>query len=131
MLWQQGREYRVDVASGGESTSDTHFVDYCSSPCGPPAKTAPVSEPVVELRPAYPNPFSAQTNFRLSLQEATHVLFTVYDVSGREVGRLVDGELTPGDHRISWDGSTMPVGVYVYRLTSSQYVTSGKLIVMR
>jgi hypothetical protein len=70
----------------------------------------------IELAANYPNPFNPQTTIRYEIGATTHVRLTVFDVRGRTVAELVDGIQTPGTHRISWDASGHPGGVYWYRL---------------
>lgn len=44
----------------------------------------------------YPNPFRGRTTVQFALPEASHVTLAVYDVLGRQVALLVDGELPAG-----------------------------------
>jgi hypothetical protein len=63
----------------------------------------------------------------------------VYDVLGREVETLVDGERTAGIHTVSWDASSKPSGVYIYRLeatdpnggTGLRFVETKKMVLVR
>lgn len=64
------------------------------------------------------------------------MLLVVYDVSGREVRRLVDGLQPPGDHQIIWDGSTehgrhIPSGIYIARLVTPEYTRSIKMVLLK
>ena len=47
----------------------------------------------------------------------------MYDVLGREVARLVDGERTAGIHTVQWKAGSLPSGVYICRLSVSDGVT--------
>jgi hypothetical protein len=47
----------------------------------------------------------------------------VYDVLGREVARLVDGERTAGPHTVQWNAGSLPSGVYICRLGASDGAT--------
>jgi hypothetical protein len=42
----------------------------------------------------------------------------IYDVNGREVAVVMDEKLPAGEHRVSYDASGLPAGIYFYRLTS-------------
>ncbi|MBU1881922.1 T9SS type A sorting domain-containing protein, partial [bacterium] len=55
----------------------------------------------------------------------------VFDVSGREVARLVDGYCSVGSHEVSFDASHLSSGIYVYRLTSGVQTLSGKMVLMK
>lgn len=66
----------------------------------------------------YPNPFDATTTIRFSLPKREHVALKVFDVLGREVATLAEGEWEAGDHAVMFDAGTLPSGVYVVRLQS-------------
>ncbi len=81
---------------------------------------------------AYPNPFSEATTLRFSLDEAApDVRLAVYDVLGREVAVLVDGELDAGMHEVVLDGRDLPNGAYAYRLNVAGTVQTGSLTLLR
>ena len=71
-----------------------------------------------ELTGNYPNPFNPQTTIGFSLPEAATVRLTVYDLLGRRVALLVDGNLAAGKHEVRFDASNLPSGQYLYRLTT-------------
>jgi len=84
----------------------------------------------------YPNPFNPITTIRFALPRATAVRLVVYDIQGREVARLVDGDWPAGYHRVVWDGRDatgreMPTGLYIARLLAPGYVKSIKLVLLR
>ncbi|MFN8177538.1 MAG: GDSL-type esterase/lipase family protein [bacterium] len=80
------------------------------------------------MYPASPNPFRRETTLSYSLSTASHVLLSLYDVRGRKVGTLVDGEAAPGLHRVSLDGRALPSGVYFYRLETAAGAAVGKAV---
>jgi hypothetical protein len=67
----------------------------------------------------YPNPFNATTTISYALPSASFVNLSVYDISGRKVAELVNGMRDAGVQQVTFDGSELPSGVYIYRLTSS------------
>jgi hypothetical protein len=76
------------------------------------------------LEQNYPNPFNPTTTIEFSLLEAGHASLIVYDVLGREVARLVDGQLDAGAHQRVWSGvdaagRSVASGLYMYRLESN------------
>jgi hypothetical protein len=79
----------------------------------------------------YPNPFNPSTTFTFYIQRFTFVIFSVYDLLGREVATLVNEAMQPGDHTVTWDASGMPSGVYFYRLTAGGFSQSRKLVLLR
>jgi hypothetical protein len=68
-----------------------------------------------------PNPFSLSTSILYRLPEPSVVSLTVYDVTGRVLDRLVDGEVPAGDHHETWsgvdrNGVSRGAGVYYLRM---------------
>jgi hypothetical protein len=70
----------------------------------------------------YPNPSGSEVYFPVSLEAAGNVTLTVYDLSGRTVSVVHDGELAAGSHQLVWNGRSgedaAPMGIYVARLVS-------------
>ena len=73
----------------------------------------------------YPNPFNPVTNIAFKVggtgnrQQAIGnrvVRLAVYDLLGREVAVLVDGQQEPGDYSATWDATGMPSGTYFCRM---------------
>ena len=73
------------------------------------------------LHQNYPNPFNPTTTIRFSLSRREHVTLKVFDVLGREVTILVDGELNPGEHSVVFNATGLPSGEYFYRLSSPTF----------
>ena len=75
---------------------------------------APDEQPVTtNLLPGYPNPFNHTTNFILELAQRDQVQVEVYNIAGRKVATLVDGQLEQGRHTLAFDASGLASGVYV------------------
>ena len=68
------------------------------------------------LEQNYPNPFNPRTVIRYGLPTSCEVRLGVYDVLGREVCLLVDAKKDAGVHDVTFDGSHLASGVYLYRL---------------
>ncbi len=83
------------------------------------------------LSPAYPNPFNAQTTISYALPKAGHVSLTVYNVMGQKVATLADGFQQAGEHRIIWDATDTPSGVYFYRLKAGEMSRTEKCILLK
>lgn len=78
-----------------------------------------------------PNPFNPLTEIRYALPVDTPVRLAVYDVTGREVARLVDGQCPAGFHRATWDGSRMGAGVYFYRVEAGSFIATRRMVLSR
>lgn len=80
---------------------------------------------------AHPNPFNPATTINFSLPEASNVNLTVYDVSGRRMKTLIDDYRDAGIHEVIFNGSNLPSGIYIYRLTAANYAATGKMVLMK
>lgn len=79
----------------------------------------------------FPNPFNPTTTIRFTLPEAARVSVQVFDINGRFVGSRPAVSLPEGVQRITFDGSGLPSGIYVYRLTAGDWVGSGKMLLLK
>ena len=70
------------------------------------------------LSPNYPNPFNPSTTLAFELPQASHVTLQVYDVLGREIVRLAEGEYEPGRHEVVFDARSVASGLYVARFVA-------------
>ena len=66
----------------------------------------------------YPNPFNPTTIITYQIPKDGRVTLRVYDILGREVVTLADGNQSAGIHYAAFDGSRFASGVYFYRLTA-------------
>ena len=84
----------------------------------------------------FPNPFNSQTSFKYEIPIATHVTIAVYNVLGKKVKTLVDERKEPGFYIVYWDGvddhgESVVSGVYFYHMSSIEFNTTRKMIVVR
>ncbi len=83
------------------------------------------------LGPAMPNPGSGPRSVNFSTPVPARVTMRVFDVSGREVGTLLDGELPAGRHALRFTTERWGNGVYFFRLSMPGRVREGRLVVLR
>ncbi len=81
-----------------------------------PRETAPA--PTLMLSGSAPNPFQGSALIGFRLPEAGRVSLRLYDVRGRLVRTLLDGELPAGTHEVTLEGAGLASGTYFYRLES-------------
>ncbi len=79
----------------------------------------------------YPNPFNPTTVISFNLKEKDHVTIIVFDILGKEVARLIDGIQLEGEHSISFDGSNLPSGMYIYQLKGSNFNITKKMLLLK
>ena len=79
----------------------------------------------------FPNPFNPATTVEFQVPAFGRVSVKVYDLLGRVVATLVDGERAPGTYKIRWDASTMPSGVYFCRMTAGSFVSTRKMVLLK
>jgi len=83
------------------------------------------------LNQNYPNPFNPSTTIHFELPRAAHVILKVYNILGEEVVTLIDEEKAAGKYDIQFEGARFTSGVYFYRLTSGDFVSTKKLILIK
>ena len=85
----------------------------------------------------FPNPFNPATTLRYGVPETARVSLVVYDVLGRQIATLADGdEQAAGYHAVVWDGRNdagMPVasGLYFARMQAGRFVQTQKMILAK
>jgi hypothetical protein len=95
---------------------------------GGPRATAPAG---FALEQNYPNPFNPSTSIRFQLAEAGWVTLAVYDLLGREIAVLVDGQKAAGSYAVEFDARSLASGMYVYRLSAGSFTQSRKMMLVQ
>jgi spore coat protein A len=85
---------------------------------------------------AKPNPFNPRTEFKFSLPKAAHVHLVVYDVRGRVVNVLLEGDRAAGDYSLVWEGddqtgAKVANGTYFARLETGQDAIVKKVALLK
>ncbi|RPI13856.1 MAG: T9SS C-terminal target domain-containing protein [Ignavibacteriae bacterium] len=79
----------------------------------------------------YPNPFNPVTAIKFSVPVASHVKVAIYDITGREVAKLVDEKLDAGIHSYNWDASNFASGVYFYTFSAGSFYETRKMVLIK
>jgi len=79
----------------------------------------------------FPNPFNPVTTIAFSLREAGPVQLIVYNVNGRAIAVLADEVMSAGSHEISWNASDYGSGVYFYKLVTTDFTDTKKMILLK
>ncbi|WP_162055067.1 T9SS-dependent M36 family metallopeptidase [Pontibacter pamirensis] len=85
-----------------------------------------------ELVSSYPNPFSESTTIRFTAKESAHTVLKVYDITGREVATLFEGNAESGvKYTKDFKASNKQAGVYIYRLVNGGTAKSGTMLLVK
>lgn len=79
----------------------------------------------------YPNPFNPTTTIEYSIPKSVLVSIKIYDLLGREVRTLVNEEKSAGRYEVSFDGSELSSGIYVYSLKAGDFNKTRKLLLLK
>jgi hypothetical protein len=90
----------------------------------------------------YPNPFNPTTKIRFDVAKFPSfggvpagrgglVTLKIYDITGREVQTLVNERLQPGSYEVTFDGSQLSSGVYFYKLISSGFTETKRMVLIK
>ncbi len=79
----------------------------------------------------YPNPFNPSTLINYSIPSPGLVTLKVFDMLGREVTTLVNTQQAAGNYKVSFDASQLASGVYFYRISTNNFVSTKKMLLMK
>jgi hypothetical protein len=79
----------------------------------------------------YPNPFNAAANIGFELSRSGYTSLVLYDVTGREVATLTEGQMSAGRYTYVLNAASLAAGVYIVRLEAGRRVASQKLVLMK
>lgn len=84
----------------------------------------------------FPNPFNPTTKIEYSVKEQTNVCIEVFNVKGQKVRTLINSVVNTGNHSVVWNGkddnnNDAGSGVYFYRMSTANYSSTGKMILMK
>jgi hypothetical protein len=79
----------------------------------------------------YPNPFNPTTSIKFVIPKNENVSITIFDILGKQVSTLIDGQYPAGEHTIQWNAEGLSSGVYFYRLMSTSYIGTRKLLLLK
>ncbi len=116
-----------DTLHGWAVTSDGEILAYnplvTSVKGGPPGENIPRQ---YSLSQNYPNPFNPTTSIVYALPTSSKVVLKIFDIVGREVFTLVNTDQPAGTYTVSFDGTNLASGIYLYRLFASGSVSGSK-----
>ena len=78
-----------------------------------------------------PNPFNPTTEIKFSLPKNSNVELSVYNLLGEIVQRLANAMMNAGEHKVMFDASNLSSGVYIYKLTTDNYFSTRKMVLLK
>ncbi len=117
--------HRLVLLVGDDAYIEEHLAEY---------KKVPEE---FSLAQNYPNPFNPSTTIQFGLPRAERLSLVVYDLLGREVITLIDGEqYEAGYHSIEWDGrnrlgNEISSGTYIYQIRAGEHVRTKRMIYLK
>jgi len=83
------------------------------------------------LNQNYPNPFNPTTTIKYAIPQQSFVNIAIYNLLGEKILTLINEEKQPGNYEVLFDGSNLSSGVYFYKIVSSNFIETKKLILMK
>ena len=79
----------------------------------------------------YPNPFNPSTKISYALPNTGMIKIKVFDLLGQEIATLVNEEKQAGYYEVNFNASSLPSGVYLYRIQSGSFMQTRKMILLK
>ncbi len=108
------RDYAVYVPASELTTTLPKSKGVINVGNEPEVTDAPES---VVLYDNYPNPFNPTTNISFSIPESGQVSLNIYNSMGQLVSTVANGVFNAGEHKLTWDATSVASGIYIYSLT--------------
>ena len=83
------------------------------------------------LYSVFPNPFNPVTVFKYAVPEEGQISISIYNMLGREIVQLFNGNQLPGYHSIIWDASGDSSGTYFVKMIAGEYISTQKLMLVK
>jgi hypothetical protein len=79
----------------------------------------------------YPNPFNPNTTIKFDIPKESFIKVAVYNVMGQELEVLVNQQVKAGEYKVTWNASKYASGIYFYKLISSGFVETRKMMLIK
>jgi len=130
IVWQEDREPGAHAANSDNATISRSYLKFMK------VSTVDVGEePELPrsfgMSQNYPNPFNPSTRIDYAVSRGGLVSLKVYDAIGQDVATLFNGFVSPGRYTVTFDASSLPSGVYVYRVRTEGSTESRKMLFIK
>jgi hypothetical protein len=79
----------------------------------------------------YPNPFNPNTTIKYAIPYDEFVTITIYDLSGKEIAKLINEKQRAGSYSVKFDGKNLASGTYFYKIQAGIYLETKKIILLK
>jgi hypothetical protein len=83
------------------------------------------------LEQNFPNPFNPSTTINFSIPQKDFVNLKIYNLVGEELKTLLNEEKDAGTYQIKFDALNLPTGIYFYKLNTSSFSETKKMILLK
>jgi len=84
-----------------------------------------------KLNQNYPNPFNPSSTIQFTLPQAGNVRLDVFTITGQLVTTLVNNRMGSGEHSVTFDGSNLASGVYIYRIMAGKNIQTKRMTLIK
>lgn len=103
----------------------------CPASIASPVDLTTAVPTVFDLGTVQPNPLQENGTLHFAVPSPSHVTIRLYDVAGRIVRTLLDGQAEPGFHEVHLSSLGLPSGVYFCRMQAEGFAKTRRLVLMR
>jgi len=129
-----GRSYQTGITTyPPESIAPTTFFVGSHTFTASPSSVGdePGTPAGFHLSQNYPNPFNPATTIEYTVKPTGPVSIKVFNMLGQDVATLVNGNVGAGTYQVTFDGASLPSGVYMYRMQAGNYSESRKMVLLK
>ena len=95
-----------------------------------------ITPAVTALKGNYPNPFNPETTISFDLAKDSFVNIEIFNIKGQKVKTLISEQYKAGNHNVIWNGiddngRNVSSGVYFYKMSTENYNSINKMILMK
>ena len=132
--WAVVNNATVNAAQNTIAFSNSKVANFYILTGDSPTSTNNGSNDVVDgytLEQNYPNPFNPTTTITFNIPENGLVSVYVYNLIGEKVSTLINSNLEAGKYTITFDASKLPSGIYFYKLETSNFISTRKMMLLK
>ena len=123
-LWEGSLDFTNNADSG-----------FVSIPIRVGRQVSVTDQPGIPVSPfvgnIFPNPFNGTVRISFELPEASRASIRVFDISGREVAILVNGNLQAGNHEAVWNAEMKASGIYLVKMETPSFTATKKVTLIK